>query len=586
MILARWPNYNGNMRDKECWTYVSGSQVGDSKSQMKFNDKVLPSWDDEGNYQVNIYVNNWYHAVAGIKEIDYRDSTILLDRDLPYVIRPGVRFFIQNVFEELDAPGEWFYDDAMHELYFWPPDNSSLKAVVIPHLKNIIKLDNANNIIFSGLTIEACTSDAIDIKSGNGNVIDKCKIRNTGGYGVVVKGGSNHSVLNSEIFDVGRGAIVLSGGDRRTLRPGNHRAENNNIYQFSQVIRTGRHACTLRGVGNKLSNNWIHNGPDIGICIIGNDHVVEYNEISDVCQELSDTGAIYLGRDWTNRGNLIRYNKIHDVYGLGLSERDGLRYKYESPYQAWGIYLDDCISGTTVYGNVIYRVPLGAVKIGGGNDNIVENNTIVDCIPAVYLAARSKDLYSRLEPILEKRLNEMTVGNSIYTSRYPDLSQLKNRDRRMPMNNRVVKNIIAYSDDNYAGHGSMDPKNGSAVAYNFSRVDKKTTISDRNLFWHIGLPVRARYGSYNEKGTAIKSWDELQQLNLDGNSAIADPGFVDWDSDDYRLLKESEAYRLGFKPLPFEKMGLLSDKNSRSNHQADMPPRKVTRTVYEVHLSN
>jgi len=38
-----------------------------------------------------------------------------------------------------------------------------------------------------------------------------------------------------------------------------------------------------------------------------------------------------------------------------------------------GVYLDDCASGTTIFGNVFYKVTRAAF-IGGGRDNTVENN--------------------------------------------------------------------------------------------------------------------------------------------------------------------------------------------------------------------
>ena len=43
--------------------------------------------------------------------------------------------------------------------------------------------------------------------------------------------------------------------------------------------------------------------------------------------------VFYLGRDWTMRGNVIRYNFIHHASGPGL-------------FGAGVIYLDDCACGT------------------------------------------------------------------------------------------------------------------------------------------------------------------------------------------------------------------------------------------------
>ena len=75
-------------------------------------------------------------------------------------------------------------------------------------------------------------------------------------------------------------------------------------------------------------------------------------------------GTIYTGRDWTFRDNVIHFNAMHDIYGPGNGE-------------AIVFYLDDCVSGITVYGNLVVNTQL-AVGIGGGRDCLVENNIFVD----------------------------------------------------------------------------------------------------------------------------------------------------------------------------------------------------------------
>jgi hypothetical protein len=77
-----------------------------------------------------------------------------------------------------------------------------------------------------------------------------------------------------------------------------------------------------------------------------------------------DAGAIYSGRSWVWYGNIIRYNCI---YNLGSGE-----------HKPDGIYLDDALSGQTVYGNILINIPRNSIHIGGGRDNVVENNIIVN----------------------------------------------------------------------------------------------------------------------------------------------------------------------------------------------------------------
>ena len=324
-----------------------------------------------------------------------------------------------------------------------------------------------------------------------------------------------------------------------------------------------QHGITIRGVGNRVSHNLIHDGPDIGIRLYGNDHVIEYNEIYNVCQQLADTGAIYIGRDFTYRGNIIRYNKIHDIYGYGLnttgSKLDS-RYQYETPYQAWGIYLDDCTCGTTVFGNIIYRVPLCGVMVGGGRDNIIKNNIFVDCIPAIFIGARSLNLFKRSKPILNKRLQKMNYMDPPYSIRYPNLASLVEDDRRKPTNNHFIRNIVTYSSDNLSGLSSMVPRKNAAIVYYLNEFDQKTTLFQNNFIWHNNLPVRISFRSYDGKKKRILNWQAWQHLGFDNESKIEDPLFVDNAGHNYQLREESPVNKLGFKPIPIEKIGLYKSK--------------------------
>lgn len=90
-----------------------------------------------------------------------------------------------------------------------------------------------------------------------------------------------------------------------------------------------------------------------------------------------DAGAFYMGRDWTNQGNILRHNIFHDIYGFGLSNEgsannDEFNVQYEAPLWAWGIYLNDCTSGIICLWKYYLSCAICGVMIGGGRDNLVE----------------------------------------------------------------------------------------------------------------------------------------------------------------------------------------------------------------------
>ena len=57
----------------------------------------------------------------------------------------------------------------------------------------------------------------------------------------------------------------------------------------------------------------------------------------------------------------------------------------------------------------------------------------------------------------------------------------------------------------------------------------------------------------------MDEWESWQSLGVDKHSLVADPLFVNATKDDYRLRKNSPAFKLGFKPIPVEKIGPYRD---------------------------
>jgi hypothetical protein len=200
----------------------------------------------------------------------------------------------------------------------------------------------------------------------------------------------------------------------------------------------------MTGVGLRASHNLIHDHPHCAILYWGNDHVIEFNEIHHIALETGDVGAIYTGRDYTFRGNKVRYNFIHHTGGVGMG--------------SMGVYMDDCVSGTEVFGNVFYKVHW-AMFIGGGRDHRVENNLFVDCDPAVRADGRGLDhspvWHEMVNDTMRKSLAQAPLA--LYRNRYPEMKFL---DRYYgppegpaitgqafhgvpPDNNLIVRNVCA-----------------------------------------------------------------------------------------------------------------------------------------------
>ena len=91
------------------------------------------------------------------------------------------------------------------------------------------------------------------------------------------------------------------------------------------------------------------------------------------------------------------------------------------------------------------------------------------------------------------------------------------------------------------------------------------TVSDYDLAYHFGLPLRIEYSQSVKKEANPKSPDTptdqwptwWQAQGQDRHSIVADPLFVDPEHDDYRLRPESPALKLGFRPIRSRRSGRM-----------------------------
>ena len=424
MQLARWPNTG--------WTKIAAVPDGQNSGKFMYTGDRPKLWVHADDIWMHgFWTTNWADSYEKIKSIDTEKHIIsTYEPHGVYGYSPGGKFYVLNLLEELDAPGEWYLDRKTGILYFWPPEPLDKGKTIVSTLNSIILINDVTDVSFKNIDASVCRGTAIVITGGSGNRIENCVLRNIGNIALNVKGGRNNGITGSEITDCGDGGILLSGGDRKTLVPANNYVINTNIHDVNRWSWTVRPEIGISGVGNRISNTLLHDAPHSAIILEGNDHVIEYNEIYHVCTETSDAGAFYMGRDFSQRGNIIRYNFFHDI----------------GPGDTQAIYLDDFTSGTLVYGNVVSNTPRG-VLIGGGRDNTVQNNIFVNCTwGAVHVDARgvrvAKNYFDGEHPILWDKLNAVNYTEPPYSVRYPELRKLASDEPKLPKGNRIVSNVF------------------------------------------------------------------------------------------------------------------------------------------------
>ncbi len=510
MTLARWPN-EGFVKITglvEPGTVNVRGTKGSKTGKFMYEGDRPKRWADENDVWVHGYwFWDWSDERQQVESIDTDKRIISIAPPYHhYGYRIGQWFYGLNILAELDNPGEWYLDRETGILYFWPPKSIDKRRAVVSVLNNLVEMSGVSHVVIEGVIFEAARGTAVVMNNCNQTQISSSILRNLGGSAVQIAGGSGNNVMHCEIYNTGSGGISLRGGERQGLTAGGHFAENNHIHHYGRWQRMYTPAIALNGVGNRAAHNLIHTAPHMAVMFGGNDHIIEFNEIHNVCLESNDAGAIYAGRDWTMRGTVIRHNYLHEITGF---ENRG----------CVGVYLDDMFCGTEIYGNVFYRVTRAAF-IGGGRDCLVENNIFVDCKPALHIDARAMTWAGyHVGTTMTERLKAMPYTSELWRKRYPELLNILEDEPASPKGNIVRRNICS--------GGKWLELHG---------VDKNIVTMEDNLI-------------------------------------DKEPGFVNASSMNFQLKDDSGAYKLGFKRISIDKIGLLEDFRwhnlKRNRMQAD-----------------
>lgn len=523
MVLARWPN-QGSFETiagspKETSTPDGhGGQIGGIQSGFFYQGDRPSKWQNPTNVWVHGYwAWDWANSYERIAELDLKENRI---KTAPpyghYGYRKGQRIYFVNILEELDAPGEWFLDSKTGILYFWPPEiieagKTEPEALISMLGEPFLMLNQVTNVQFVGIRFEAARGNAIEINGGASNLVAGCTLKNIGNYGIRLQGGCGSRVQGCNVFETGDGGVSMSGGDRATLTSGGHVVENNHFRGQGRWSKCYVPAILIDGVGMIAQRNLIHDHPHCAILFGGNDHLIEGNEIHHIALETGDVGAIYTGRDYTYRGNRIINNYIHHTGGVGMG--------------SMGVYMDDCVSGTEISGNIFYRVHRAAF-LGGGRDHVVTGNLFVECDPAVEIDGRGLDGSPTWRSMVNETMRErlIKVPSALYRERYP-----------------AMKSLDAY----------YGPPQGPAIAgADFKGVPPEGNIVSSNLY--IGKWLKANWHAQTNM-ISIADNRALALEDLDG------PLGEEARPEAFSPNKGARA-RIGFSPPPLDRIGIYSDK--------------------------
>jgi len=496
-VEARWPNAGFATFTEAVDTGLRGrvlkSIAPDNPpvaGSFRFDDARAATWDyTNGVWLCGYFTHDWSWERIRAAGYDARQKVMKMAAPATFGIagkswssEPARRFYVVGAKSELDAPGEYYYDCKTKVVDFIAPAGmKEFRTVTKPGW--LVTVEGAANVRFRNLEFAYALDGAVSVKDARHVEIADCRIRNIGGDAVVIAGGADCRVTGVTIAGCGRAGVNASGGDRRKLVPAGHVVEHCDISDFGRINRTCSTGVHVWGVGVTVRANRIHDAPHTGVMYWGNDHLVEHNEIWNLLYECGDAGAVYTGRDPTSRGNLLRFNYIHDCGHRGRCTANMM-----------GFYIDDCDCGDTFVSNRVVNVPLGLL-LGGGQDNHILGNTFEQC--DVGMSIDNRGLYDtgKFDSATDKswqmtrKVKEMHVDEEPWKSRYPLLTKYLAERPREPLHNSIVGNTFKDCNQPIEYWLEGNPKNRDDLDMRDNRfVNEKLFRFPRATPESVGIP--------------------------------------------------------------------------------------------------
>ena len=147
MPMARWPDFDPANPYGGGWAYADGTPIpmykdipNEPRNRFQYKAADARPWAHSSGAEIVVFPRyNWWNNILRVAGVDTATRTVTLAGNASYPIRPGDRYYVRGLRTELDAPGEWWRDDAAAVLHFRPPEPLRGRAVYAPALRTLVE---------------------------------------------------------------------------------------------------------------------------------------------------------------------------------------------------------------------------------------------------------------------------------------------------------------------------------------------------------------------------------------------------------------------------------------------------------------
>lgn len=559
--MARFPNAVAGKKVFDAWELNHNAKADPANDAL--SPERIARWKNPAGGFIHAMHSSLWGDMHWIIKGKNADGTLNYEggwqNNRPSPMHPVYRI-VENIFEELDAPGEWFFDASKHLLYYIPEPGTDLKTakVEIVRLKHLIEfngtkeepvksvqlegfvfrhaartfMDNKEPLLRSDWTVyrggaivyngaEACNIANCEFDQVGGNAIfvnnynrkitiRGCYIHNSGANGVAFVG--DPATVRSPLFRYGKQDFQNLD---RTPGPKGENFPEDCLVEDCLITMTGRDekqtAPVQISMSHKIRINHcsIYDVPRAGINInegTYGGHIIENCDIFNTVLETGDHGSFNSwGRDrfWTPDGKetVDEVTKEPQMPFWDMIDPNIIRNNRWRCDHGWDIDLDDGSTQYRITNNLLLN---GGLKMREGYDRIATNNIIIN---------------NSLHPhVWYKNSGDVFKSNIVFAAYKP----------------AVMEKTIA-----------PDGKWGKALDYNLF-------VSD------------------------FENMNRFAVHGCDSHSLTGDPFFMNAKNGDFRVKEGSPALKLGFVNFPMDQFGVTKPSLKAIAKTPEIPVLTIT----------
>ena len=447
MTIARYPNVDFPA-DKN-WLKVDAGAGTDA-----FTDPALVAYSKPNSYwkgaTLRIRTYSWYYKVFEVT--DYSASNGKITAEGLGNQLPEWGYFLDGKLEELDHPGEWYYDAIAQKVYFYPKNGANPNNLLIEgstYGTGINVYWHEDNTTIADFTFRHFTKAGANINSSDNVTLRNCHFEyNT--TGVTVWNSANVLVSDNTLEHHLKSAIGLNAASDFDVQA--------SLIEKNKITNTGmfplycrRYSGTCYGIGisvfgkaQTVRQNIVENTGWNGINLKGGGHhIIENNVVHKALSLLNDGGAIAIG----SNGNIIRGNFLLESIG-NVDESNGCGSTNSNPCMhhptyGMGIGSDSGFKDNVIEGNTIANNPDMGIRLNAFTNTIVRNNVVYNNDPQIVVQDKkgpSHDnvvegniIYSlapdQIGLSLTNATNHGTFDNNVYCNPYSEVVAIRDGKR-------------------------------------------------------------------------------------------------------------------------------------------------------------